>query len=118
MATAADLSKLRKVVDRHRKERGDREAHMRNHLDFHQIINAISGNDEAIKILDRHNQIIFGLRRNVGFGPNRIDEIVADHEAIYDAIACHDEKAAEEAAERHASRAKEDMLKRMEDNGD
>lgn len=115
LATESDIEQLRQVIERHKQTKGDREAHMKNHLEFHEIINAISDNGEAIKILELHHQLIFGLRRKVGFGPTRIEEISADHDTIFSAIAAHDGEAAEKAAKAHVARSKSDMLTRMEE---
>jgi DNA-binding GntR family transcriptional regulator len=115
VATPADLARLREAMDIHEREKADPDAHMRNHLNFHYVINSISGNVEAVNIVERHNSIIFGLRRRVGYDTARIDEIVADHRTIYAAIAAGDAEAAQKAAETHVRHSKEDMLKRMGD---
>ena len=112
-ATEDDLAKLRHVMEQHEREKSDPEAHIRHHLNFHQVINTISGNEEAVQIVERHNSIIFGVRRRVGYSVPRIDEIAADHQTIYAAIAARDEEAAQKATEAHVRRSKDDMLDRM-----
>lgn len=110
------LEQVRKSLDRHVKQKLDTEAQIKNNIDFHQTINSISGNVEAIKILDRHTQIIVGLKRRIGFGPKgpwRLKMVIEDHQLLFDALAARDEDLAQRHAENHIRRAKEEVLDSM-----
>lgn len=111
--TDRELEVVRDLMMRHVREKDDYEAHIRNNLAFHQAINAISRNAEAVKILELHPQILFGLRRRYGFGRDRMDEIVAEHQAVFDALAARDPEAAQKAAEAHVRGAHADLMKRI-----
>ena len=114
--TLAELERVRKMMKRHVKEKNDIEAQIRNNIEFHQVINAISGNIEAEKILNQHTQIIVGLKRRLGIGPKgpkRIDQVIHDHQIIFDALSARDEDAAQRAAENHIRHARDEALDNM-----
>ena len=116
--TPADLERVRKSMRRHVKEKLNVEAQVKNNIDFHQTINAISGNVEAEKILDQHTQIIVGLKGRLGIGPKglaRLDLVIADHQLLFDALAARDEDRAQHYAETHIRHAKQDVLNNMPD---
>lgn len=112
-ATPASLKKLRTTMDSHRRGKNDPELHMKYNTEFHRGITAMTGNIEANKILNQHNHLLFGLRRMVGFGPSRMDQIIADHQALYDAIESGDPDAAERIVKAHVGRARDDLLECM-----
>lgn len=81
---------------------------------FHSAINTIAGNLEAIRVLERHWNIIIGLWSRHGYGAERAAGVIADHKLIVDALARRDAESAAIFATAHAAKAKQEMLQRFE----
>jgi DNA-binding GntR family transcriptional regulator len=87
-------------------------------LRFHRFIAAVGDNPEAADILNRGWELVIGIRNRFGFGENRVAEIVAQHRAIVAAVRAGDAILAVVAVQDHCDSAKDDLLARMEQDGD
>ena len=79
-------------------------------LRLHDAINRVADNPEAVRVLGRGRLLIQALRVRFGFGPNRIDDVIAEHRALLRAIGRKDEKRAGEIARRHCEGARDELL--------
>jgi DNA-binding GntR family transcriptional regulator len=61
-------------------------------------------------VLARGRLLIQALRVRFGFGPHRIDDVIAEHRALLRAIGRKDEKRAGEIALRHCEGARDELL--------
>jgi len=89
---------------------GNRMAIVGANLRFHQAINRVADNPEALRVLGRGRLLIEALRVRFGYGPGRVDDVIAEHRALLHAIARKDAKRAGEIARRHCERARDELL--------
>lgn len=90
--------------------RSDTAGLLRVNRRFHDTINDVADNPLALKTLADGRLLIEALRLRFGYGPNRIDEVISQHRAIYEAIARHDQEGAGRLAREHCKGASEDLL--------
>jgi len=79
-------------------------------LRLHDAINRVADNPEALQVLGRGRLLIQALRVRYGFGPGRVENVIAEHRALLRAIARRDEKRAGEIARRHCEGARDELL--------
>ncbi|MEO8754859.1 MAG: GntR family transcriptional regulator [Casimicrobiaceae bacterium] len=79
-------------------------------LHLHHAINRVADNPEALQVLGRGRLLIETLRVRYGFGPGRIEAVVAEHRALLRAIAARDENRAGEIARSHCEGARDELL--------
>lgn len=79
-------------------------------LRLHDAINRVADNVEALRVLSRGRLLIQALRVRYGFGPGRIENVIAEHRALLRAIARKDERRAGEIARRHCEGARDELL--------
>lgn len=80
---------------------------------FHAAINEAAGNVEAIRILERHWNIIIALWGRHGYGAERAAGVISDHRQIIVALEQHDAEGAAILAAAHAAKAKQEMVRRF-----
>jgi len=80
---------------------------------FHAVINEAAGNVEAIRVLDRHWNIIVALWGRHGYGEERVAGVISDHRQIVFALKERDAEGAAILATAHAAKAKQEMLRRI-----
>lgn len=81
---------------------------------FHAVINNAAGNFEAIRILDRHWNIIVALWGRHGYGEERVAGVISDHRQIIVALSQRDAEGAAILQTAHAAKAKQEMLRRIQ----
>jgi DNA-binding GntR family transcriptional regulator len=79
-------------------------------LRLHDAIGRTADNPEAMRVLARGRLLIQALRVRYGFGPGRVDQVIAEHRALVNAIARKDERRAGEIARRHCEGARDELL--------
>ena len=67
--------------------RDDALAIVSANLRLHHAINRVADNPEALQVLGRGRLLIQALRVRFGFGPGRVDAVIAEHRALLRAIA-------------------------------
>lgn len=92
---------------------GDMHGVIRGNRAFHRAIEAATGNEEAIRLLDQHSDLIGALRARVGYRPGRVETVLREHEALLEALAAGDAEAAGAIHDRHMRGACEDVLRAM-----
>lgn len=80
---------------------------------FHKAIHAASGNAEAMRLISTPDGLIRALRSRLGYGSERLDDIVAQHAAIVDAIETQDAVRAHQLAVAHIDAARKDLVERL-----
>jgi DNA-binding GntR family transcriptional regulator len=80
---------------------------------FHQTINRIADNLDALPIIDKHWMLLAALWRHFGYGEARFSGVANDHRHVIAAIKAHDSDAAELIMGAHASKAKLVLLDRV-----
>lgn len=111
-ATAEDIARIENFVEIYEAAvaTGDIGKIVPANRALHQTIGAIADNPLALEIFDGRSCLIDALRRNLGSRPGRLQEIIAEHRVILDAIKAGDAEAAALAAQRHTRRARDHML--------
>lgn len=83
---------------------------LRANRKFHDTINEVADNPLAVRMLADGRLLIEALRLRFGYGPRRIDEVIAQHAAIFQAIEAHDVERAGHLARAHCRAASQDLL--------
>lgn len=77
---------------------------------FHRTIEGATGNDDAIRLLDMHSNLIGALRTRVGYRPGRVEAVLREHDALIEALAMRDATAAGAIHDLHMRAARDDIL--------
>ena len=111
-ALPGEITGLRAHLERHAQvvRDGDRDAHVRMDLEFHEQIRAAGRNERLTRSLDQlSDQIALAIRANAA-RPWSVEQALQEHRAIVDALDAGDPDAAEAAARAHIRRVRETML--------
>jgi DNA-binding GntR family transcriptional regulator len=102
-ATDDDLRALRDVLDEHARSvgSGDDAANVEFDTRFHRTIREIAGNDDLSTILGRIQGRAHLSRFTLWRAKRNTSDALAEHRAIYEAMAARDAEGAEQAARRH-----------------
>ncbi len=113
--TPAVLDRLREVQRRYDAavEAGNLAACIPLNLEFHRTILGVTGNEEALRLLDQHTNLIRALRSRVGYAPDRPHVIQREHHMLIGALARGDGEAAQRIHGAHVRAAGDDMLEMM-----
>ena len=109
----AELRAIENVLER-RIARADHAAVVAENRRFHQTINRIADNVDALPIVDKHWMLLAALWRNYGYGAARFSGVANDHRHLITALAAHDQEAASMIMGAHATKAKLELLARIE----
>ncbi len=114
-ATPADIAELRAIEDvlEQHIDSGDHAAVVAENRRFHQTINRIADNVDALPIVDRHWMLLAALWRNFGYGAARFAGVANDHRHLIAALEAHDQEAASMIMGAHATKAKLELLARI-----
>ncbi len=93
--------------------RRNTEALLKSNRELHDTINATAANPEAVRVLAQGRLLIEALRLRFGYGPGRVDEVIAEHRALVRAIGKRDGAKAGKLARAHCVGARDDLLARM-----
>lgn len=78
--------------------------------EFHEVIIMAANNREAESFLTRSSLLVRTIRGLVGYGPERVQTILAEHRAMIEAFEQRDADKASEIARLHAKHATEDLI--------
>lgn len=117
--TKSDIRRLREVLRALRKAvrtDEDRANHDRHNSELHQTIVRVSGNRRLQEMYEGLNAHLRIARIHAGHVDwlARVHDEQAEHEAIVDAIERRDRTGLEQALQRHIYRAKDDMIKALQ----
>ncbi len=83
---------------------------------FHDHINGIAENPEAVRILKMHWIFIASLWKKLGYGHERYSNVIQDHEAIIQALRFNDSEAAATLMGAHVIKAKFTLIRSLQKN--
>ena len=78
--------------------------------EFHRHMDGIADNPIALEILAARNSLVDAYRRAKGYGPGRLDAVIAQHRKLVRAITRRDGEGAARAAQDHAESSRKDLL--------
>ncbi len=91
----------------------DLPAVIRLNRDFHRGIEAATGNDDAMRLLDLHSELIGALRARFGYRRGRVKTVLQEHRDLLAALANRDAAAAGAIHDAHIRGARDDLLDAM-----
>jgi DNA-binding GntR family transcriptional regulator len=94
---------------------GDPAEMVRHNRALHRTIMALTGNAEAMRLLDLHTYLIGALRVRFGYGPGRAAQTGREHAALLRALARRDAEAAGRIHDAHIRHARDDLLRCLAD---
>jgi DNA-binding GntR family transcriptional regulator len=113
MMDQATLARLRAISDAFDAagRAGDAAAMVHNNRAFHRAIMEVTGNQEALRLLDLHTYLIGALRTRFGYGPGRAAQTSREHAVLLKALARRDAEAAGRIHDIHIRHARDDLLR-------
>ncbi len=91
----------------------DLRAVIRLNRAFHRRIEAATGNDDAIRLLGLHSDLIGALRARFGYREGRVAAVLEEHRDLLAALARGDAEAAGAIHDAHIRGARDDILQAM-----
>ena len=89
---------------------GDAIACVNANREFHRHMDGIADNPIALEVLAARNSLVDAYRRAKGYGPGRLDAVIAQHRKLVRAITRRDGEGAARAAHEHAESSRNDLL--------
>lgn len=111
--TPSELSRLRVIVDTMRRaiRAGRREQVILANQRFHDVIYAAAGNEMLARLASDLRDFVRRFTTLPFASPDRVEHVLAEHEAILEALTAHDPEAAEAASRRHLEAAREYLIR-------
>ncbi len=109
----AEIRAIEEALEQH-VAKGDHAGVVAENHRFHRAINRCANNVDALPIIDKHWMLLAALWRNYGYGPARFAGVANDHGHLINALATHDQEAAALLMGAHATKAKLELLARIE----
>jgi DNA-binding GntR family transcriptional regulator len=111
--TPSELARLRVIVDAMRRAilSGRREQVILANQRFHDVIYAAAGNEMLARLASDLRDFVRRFTTLPFASPDRVEDVLAEHEAILEALVAHDPEAAEAASRRHLEAAREYLIK-------
>jgi len=115
--TDKDIHQLEKIQQYYERAvaKEDVGALLNYNKQFHTAIYKLAHNEEAMRIIEGHWQLINGLRLSFSPKADRMKEIIQEHRDILQALSARDEALLTSAAVTHCLKAKADLLGEMGD---
>jgi DNA-binding GntR family transcriptional regulator len=113
MIDAPTLGRLRAISDAFDAagRAGDAAAMVASNRAFHRAIMEVTGNDEALRLLDLHTYLIGAMRLRFGYGAGRAAQTSREHAALLRALTRRDAEAAGRIHDTHIRHARDDLLR-------
>ena len=111
-ADLAELEAIETVLEGHIAH-ADHAAVVAENRRFHQTVNRIADNVDALPIVDKHWMLLAALWRNFGYGEARFAGVANDHRHLIMALSAHDQEVASMIMGAHATKAKLELLARI-----
>ena len=119
VATAANVKQLETIESRFEKfvEEDDHASALMANSEFHRFIYALSGNKEALRLVNRHWVVVAALWKQYGYPRDRFGGVINDHQQIIHALSDNDGKAAEMIMGAHVVKSRQYLVKQMQNVG-
>ena len=82
--------------------------------EFHRVINDAAGNPGALPIVDSHWLLLAALLKRYGYGDDRFQRVIEEHQHLIQAIERRDGHSAATLMGAHIEKAKNNLLKRAQ----
>ena len=92
----------------------DREQVQVKNSEFHTAIHRVSGNREAVAIINKNTDLVRALRRRVGFADQRLPAIIRQHRALIRAFKTRNAERAGSVMRQHVVDAGQDLRDQYE----
>jgi DNA-binding GntR family transcriptional regulator len=111
--TPTELSRLRVIVDTMGEaiEAGRREQIILANQRFHDVIYAAAGNPALARVASDLRDFVRRFTTLPFASPDRVEHVLAEHEAVLDALQRHDPEAAQAASNAHLEAAREYLVR-------
>lgn len=80
---------------------------------FHQLVNRVADNPDALALVDRHWLLIAALWQRYGYGPERFAGVASDHRYLIKCFRNNDAEGAAVLMGAHVLKARQELLERM-----
>ncbi|MBC7994433.1 MAG: GntR family transcriptional regulator [Rhizobacter sp.] len=78
---------------------------------LHSFIDGLADNPPALEVLESRASLVDAFRRSRGYGPGRLDTVIAQHRKLVKAITKKDGDKAAAAAMEHTESSRDDLMK-------
>ena len=95
---------------------GDHASVPQANREFHTVINDAAGNPGALAIVDNHWVLLAALLKRYGYGDERFQRVIDDHQHLIQAIERRDASSAAVLMGAHIEKGKQNVLKRVADD--
>jgi DNA-binding GntR family transcriptional regulator len=111
--TPTELSRLRVIVDTMREAiaSGRREQIIIANQRFHDVIYSAAGNEALARVASDLRDFVRRFTTLPFASPDRVEHVLAEHEAVLDALQRHDPEAAQAASNAHLEAAREYLVR-------
>jgi DNA-binding GntR family transcriptional regulator len=111
--TPSELSRLRVIVDTMREaiESGRREQIILANQRFHDVIYSAAGNQALARVAGDLRDFVRRFTTLPFASPDRVEHVLAEHEAVLAALEHHDPEAAQSASNAHLEAAREYLVR-------
>lgn len=111
-ATDAQLKELDRVAGAYEDavRSGDAGSCIAANRRFHNQLEVLADNAPAVEMLQARSSLVDAFRRARGYGPGRLDKVVAQHRKIVRALMKRDAAAATQAVLAHTDSSRQDLL--------
>jgi DNA-binding GntR family transcriptional regulator len=89
------------------------EAVLASNRHFHQLVNRIADNPDAVSLVDRHWLLIAALWQRYGYGSERFAGVASDHRHLIKCLRNNDAEGAAVLMGAHVLKARQELLERM-----
>jgi len=112
---AEDAAELERIEEGLESEiaRGDWQAVLASNRRFHQLVNRVADNPDAVSLVDRHWLLIAALWQRHGYGAERFAGVASDHRHLIKCLSSNDAEGASLIMGAHVLKARQELLERM-----
>jgi DNA-binding GntR family transcriptional regulator len=93
---------------------GEPAAAVAANREFHHHLDSMADNAQALEVLQARSSLVDAFRRTQGYGPGRLDKVIAQHRKIVKAIVKRDADAASQAVLAHTDSSRQDLLELLQ----
>lgn len=90
----------------------DDETCSRKNSEFHSFINQKAGNAEIVEVIARYGRLMGSIRRHIGYGVGRADQVSEEHHLLIKAFVDRDKELVREIISKHLQHSCKDILSR------
>lgn len=109
---ADDLERIEDGLE-HEITRHEWEAVLASNRRFHQLVNRVADNPDAVSLVDRHWLLIAALWQRYGYGSERFAGVASDHRHLIKCFRNNDAEGAAVLMGAHVLKARQELLERM-----